>query len=146
MRSEPPRAKLEVLAFLVGKWSLRGRSVGATEDNISGSSETTWSGDHEFLDQRSSIRVGTEEVRAIEIIGYRPDSDEFPAWVFTGGAPEPLRYTWRVEGAVVTHEGLGATFRGSVSPDRRTIRGAWRSGGPTPDPSSDYSVEMVRID
>jgi len=146
MSSRPSSSKLDVLSFLVGTWSLRGRSVGAHEDNIFGTSEIVWSPDHEFLEQRSVIRLGTDETHALEIVGYRPDSDEFPAWVFASGAHESLRYTWRVEGDQLVHEGLGATFRGTVSPDRRTIRGAWKSNGLSPGPGSDYSVEMIRTD
>ena len=146
MPSNPSPSKLDALSFLVGKWSLRGRSVGAPDDNISGISETIWSADHEFLEQRSVIRLGVDEIHDLEIVGCRSDSDEFPAWVFTRGAPEPLRYSWRVEEGKLVHEGLGATFRGTISPDGRTIRGAWQSNGASENPGSDYSVEMVRIE
>lgn len=145
---EPARkTKLEMLEPLVGKWNIRGRSIDANEDDILGESVISWSPDGAFLEQRSFLRMGTQEIHALEVIGCDLTSDVFPAWVFSEGAPEPLRYSWRIEGDLLVHQGLGATFRGRLSPDRRTIRGAWRPDDPTnPLPGSAYDAVMSRVD
>jgi len=138
---------LRALELLVGRWTIRGRSVGADEDNIAGESETVWSPDRSFLEQRTTLRIGEDEVHALEIIGHEPGSDVFPAWVFSAGAAEPLRYRWRIEGNLLIHAGLGATFTGQLSPDRRTIRGSWRpDDARTTAPGSAYDAVMTRVD
>jgi hypothetical protein len=146
MTPTDPPSKLNALAFLIGRWSIRGRTEGASEDDVFGISEILWSPDRAFLEQRSVFRLGTDEVHALEIVGCRPDSDVFPAWVFSSGAPEPLSYSWQWDGRELVHAGLGSTFRGTVSPDGRVIRGAWRSDGTSSHVGANYSVEMTRFD
>jgi len=138
---------LAALEPLIGRWTVRGRSVGADADNIAGESETVWSPDRSFLEQRTVLRIGEDEVHALEIIGHKPGSDDFPAWVFSSGSTEPLRYPWRIEGDVLTHAGLGATFTGRLSVDHRAIVGSWRpDDARTTAPGSAYDAAMTRID
>jgi hypothetical protein len=147
MTSQARGRELESLAPLVGRWEIRGRTVGAKDDDIMGESTFSWSSDRAFLEQRSILRVGTEEVHALEIIGQPSRSGDFPAWVFSGASPKPLRYSWRLEGEFLVHLGLGATSRGRWSADQKTIAGAWRPDDPTNTaPGSSYDWVMTRID
>lgn len=39
-----------------------------------------------------------QQIDALELIGYDPETDTFPSTVFSGFSPEPLPYRWDVQG------------------------------------------------
>lgn len=93
-----------------------------------------------FLEQRARIDFIGQQVDALELIGYDPETDTFPSTVFSGFAPTPLPYRWDVRADRVTitvaYAGLDATFTGSWREDG-TFSGRWR-----PNPGADESVNV----
>jgi hypothetical protein len=43
-----------------------------------------------------------QQIDALELIGYDPETDTFPSTVFSGFSPTPLPYRWDVQGDDVT--------------------------------------------
>lgn len=39
-----------------------------------------------------------QQIDALELIGYDPETDTFPSTVFSGFSPTPLPYRWDVHG------------------------------------------------
>jgi hypothetical protein len=98
-----PHAALKRLEPLVGTWELRGHTLDAAEDNIFGRTVITWLPGGFFLEQRSTFDFMGQQAHSLEILGYDPDTDTFPAWVFSSMGEMALRYHWDVQGNVVTH-------------------------------------------
>ncbi len=144
-----PAPHLRPLAQLVGTWRIRGRTPDSKVDNIRGVVRFVWSDDMTFLESRGVLRVGKLEARALEIMTYAGAPGAFLGWVFSSystGKAKPARYHWSIKGSRVRHSGLGATFRGSFSPDGRILSGGWH-----PDPGrkrlsgSRYDAVMTRV-
>jgi hypothetical protein len=81
-----------------------------------------------------------QQIDALELIGYDPETDTFPSTVFSGFSPTPLPYGWDVRDDRVTitvaYAPLDATFTGSWREDG-TFSGGWR-----PNPGADESVNV----
>ena len=137
---------LRSLAPLIGTWKIHGRTLGPSPLSIRGTTRVGWSTIAGFQEHWTVLRVGRQKIRALEIVGYDPNSGTFPSWVFSEGAAIPLAYRWEIHGRAVVHAGLGATFRGQFSDDRRVLTGGWRpdSGGRA-SPGSQYDATMTRV-
>jgi Protein of unknown function (DUF1579) len=130
-----PDPALRRLNRLVGTWTMQGNLVGSDEQNTRSQMTFRRLAGGCFLDQRARIDFGGQQLDALELIGYDPETDTFPSTVFFGFSPTPLPYRWAVRGDRVTitvaYEPLDATFTGSWRQDG-TFAGGWR-----PNPGAD---------
>ena len=137
--------RLRPLAKLIGDWNILGRTIDSATDNIRGTTHIRWSDGGTFQEHRSVLEVGGQRIRALEIVAPGPRTEVFPAWVFSEGVNTPLEYQWVVRGNVLSHSGLGATFRGSFTNHGRTLAGGWRPNrGTTGGPGASYDAVMTR--
>ena len=135
-----PDPALRRLDRLVGTWAMEGNLVGSDDKNIRGQTTFRWLPGDFFLEQRARIDFAGQQIDALELIGYDPETDTFPSTVFSGFAPTPLPYRWDVRGDRVTitveYAPLDATFTGYWREDG-TFSGGWR-----PNPGADESVNV----
>jgi Protein of unknown function (DUF1579) len=135
-----PNSALRRLDRLVGRWTMEGNLVGSAEKNIRGETTFRWLPGGFFLEQRVHIDFMGQQIDALELIGYDPETDTFPSTVFSGFSPTPLPYRWHVRGdnvaITVTYGPLDATFTGSWREDG-TFSGGWR-----PNPGADATVNV----
>jgi hypothetical protein len=135
-----PHAALRRLDRLVGRWSMEGNLVGSDEKNIRGETSFRWLPGGFFLEQRARIDFAGQQIDALELIGYDPETDTFPSTAYSGFSPDPLPYRWDVRGDSVTitvsYGALDATFTGSWREDG-TFSGGWR-----PNPGADETVNV----
>lgn len=145
-KKQTPNPALKNLEILVGKWKMSGRTLNSIEDNITGELSGEWILDGFFLELKGWIRFQDFEVQSIEIIGYDAERKIFPAIVFGNSDGNPLQYQWDVQGNILTHSAAaGATYKGTVSDDKKTISGGWRpdKGVETNDGNA-YDMTMYR--
>jgi len=143
-----PNLALKKLEVLVGKWKLKGRTLNAKEDNITGELSGEWILDGFFLQLTGGISFQDFEVKSIEIIGYDAKKKIFPATVFGNSDGNPLQYQWNVEGNILTHSAAaGATYKGTISDDGKTISGGWRPDeGVKSNDGNTYDMTMDRAE
>ncbi|OEO30440.1 hypothetical protein VW23_021275 [Devosia insulae DS-56] len=142
-QSPTPDPALARLADLVGTWTIKGRPLGADEDNIRGETTFAWlEGEQEtsfFLTQDMEMDYDGQKIRSHELIGYDPKAGTFASLVFSNMAPDPWPYEWDVDGDDITisiHKApMDATFTGKFAPDRQSFSGGWR-----PAPGADKAV------
>ena len=124
-----PDPELKRLEFFVGTWSMTGRTLDASEDNVSGETTFEWRPGGFFLQQRVKLNFAGYDVQGLEIIGYDPATGKFPSTVYASMVGVPIPYEYDVQGNEITIrtelEG-GATFRGTLSEDGTSFRGGWR--------------------
>jgi Protein of unknown function (DUF1579) len=134
-----PDPALGRLDRLVGTWTMEGNLVGSDEHNIRGETTFRWLPGGFFLEQRARIDFVGQQIDALELISYDPETDTFPSTVFSGFSPTPLPYRWDVQGDRVTitvaYAPLDATFTGFWREDG-TFSGGWR-----PNPGADETRE-----
>jgi hypothetical protein len=135
-----PDPGLRRLQRLDGTRPMEGTPVGTDETNSRGKTTFRWLPGGFFLEQRARIDFIGQQIDALELIGYDPETDTFPSTVFSGFSPTPLPYRWEVQGGSVTitvsYGPLDATFTGSWREDG-TFSGSWR-----PNPGADETVNV----
>jgi hypothetical protein len=130
-----PDPALRRLDRLVGPWTMEGNLVGSDEKNISGETTFRWLPGGFFLEQRAHIDFMGQQIDALELIGYDPETDTFPSTVFSGFSPSPLPYRWDVQGDRVTITcRTGRSMRPSPAPGAR-MAPSRAAGAPTPAPT-----------
>jgi len=124
-----PDPALKRLEPMVGTWSIRGRTLGSTEENVSGRTTFEWLPGGFFLKQTFEAEFMGMTILSLELIGYDPASDTFPSSVYSNlaGVPIPYRYDIRGKDVTITTDlGGGATMTGRISEDGTTFSGSWR--------------------
>jgi Protein of unknown function (DUF1579) len=107
-----PDPALRRLDRLVGTWTMEGNLVGSDEHNIRGQTTFRWLPGGCFLEQRARIDFAGQQIDALELIGYDPETDTFPSTVFSGFSATPLPYRWQVRGdRVDDHRGVRTAER-----------------------------------
>lgn len=138
--STPDRA-LNRLDRFVGTWSMEGRMVGSSENNIKGQASYRWLPGGFFLEQRIELDFMGMRIDSLELIGYDPETGTFPSTVYSNMSPAPLPYRWEVHDDNVTisvsYGPLDATFKGAFSEDDQRFDGGWR-----PSPGADETVNV----
>jgi hypothetical protein len=136
-----PDPALKRLERLVGRWSMEGHLVGSDERNIKGETSFRWLPGGFFLEQRVRIDFAGLQIDSLELIGYDPETDDFPSTVYSNFSPAPLPYRWNVQGDHVTiavsYGQLDSSFTGSWREDG-TFSGSWR-----PNPGADETVNIA---
>lgn len=142
-RPHPATKRLEKL---VGTWVLTGRTLDATEDNITGQVTIEWMPGGFFLEQRGEIEMMGFSVKTLEIVGYDPETDTFPSHVYSNMAGDPLPYKWDVQGDLVTHWTKGSKYTGTFSKDGKALSGGWRpDAGIEPTAGNAYDATMTKV-
>jgi len=138
-----PNPKLKALEPMVGTWKVSGRTVGATEDNITGEITIEWLPGGFFLKQTTRINfAGMFEPLGLELVGYDAEKDELTSLVYSNMAPFPIPYTWAIDGDKLTiHMDAGATMHATISKDGKSFSGGWR-----PDAGHENDPGMVAYD
>lgn len=141
-----PHPALKRLERLVGTWQIRGGTLDAPDDTISGRVTIEWLPGGFFLQQRGEMAMGQFRVQSLEIVGYDPSTDTFPSYVFSSLGETALRYWWDVRGDVVTHWTDGSQYTGTFSDAGNTLAGGWRpaEGREGPDNIA-YDATMIRV-
>lgn len=125
----PPSPELKRLEFFVGTWNMKGRTLDADEDNVSGTTTFEWLPGGFFLQQRVELNFAGFEIKGLELIGYDPSTGKFPSTVYSSMVGTPIPYEYSVEGnevTITTDLAGGATFHGTLSEDGNSYSGGWR--------------------
>ncbi|MGE5334425.1 MAG: DUF1579 family protein [Nitrososphaerota archaeon] len=140
-----PDPALKRLQKLVGTWELKGRTLDATEDTISGRVTIEWLPGGFFLQMRGTIESMGFALESLEILRYDPSTNTFPALVYSSMNGVPLQYWWDVQGDVVTHWTEGANYTGRFSDDGNILSGGWRPDeGHEATAGNTYDADMIR--
>jgi hypothetical protein len=127
---QPPRPDptLRKLDRFVGRWEMKGRTLGSDVDDVHGYTTFEWLPGGFFLQQRTKITFAGYEVEGLEVIGYDHETGTFPSTVYPSLYGTPIPYRWEVNGdeLTITTEMIGATFRGRWSEDGTSFSGGWR--------------------
>lgn len=146
MEQKHPDPALKRFDILIGTWNLTGRTLDATEDNITGWNTFAWMPGGFFLKIEGEINFKGFVIQSLEIIGYDPQRQIFPASVYSSMSGDVFPYTWDVQGNTVIHKGFGATYTGTLSADGTTLIGGWRPDAGTPAmEGSAYDAVMRRV-
>jgi Protein of unknown function (DUF1579) len=144
-----PDPALKRLEQFVGTWEVKGRTLEAEEDNVSGRLTFEWLPGGFFLQQRTELNFAGYEVKGLEVIGYDPATDRFPSTVYSSMVGVPIPYEYDVQGNQVTIRtdfNGGATYQGSFSEDGDSGSGGWRpdQGAGPGNVAYDLTVRRVR--
>ena len=137
-------AMTEALDVLVGSWDLTGRTLGAEQDDISGTLTVTSILGGGVLHLDGVIRMGDTQTHALELVWRDAAGVGYRSHVYSGtGAP--VDYRWERDGATLLHAGSGMTYTGMISADGATIAGIWRADADRPDLlAAEYHATMRR--
>lgn len=143
-QSPKPSPALRCLERLVGTWDIKGRTLDSKDDDITGRMTCEWLPGEFFLKQSGEIYFRGLKIQSLEIIGYDPSSQTFPASVYSNMSGVVLSYQWNVQGNTVTHWTDAHKYTGTFSEDGRILSGGWRpvegkAGGA-------YDAVMTRVD
>jgi uncharacterized protein DUF1579 len=142
-----PNPALKRLEKLVGKWELKGRTLGSKEDNITGWNTFEWMPGGFFLKSLGEINFKGFIIQSLEIIAYDPKKKTFPSSVYSNMSGDVLPYKWDVQGNTVIHSGLGATYTGTLSEYGTTLMGSWRPDKGTESTDGNaYDAVMTRVE
>lgn len=142
-----PNSALRSLDQLAGVWNIRGQTLDGPEGAIAGQVRIAWIAGGCFLEMRGEMEFMGERVQSLEIVGYDPETNTFPATVYSNIDGAPARYWWNVQENVVTHWTDGSKYTGSFGDDGTTLIGGWR-----PDPGKEgpeniaYDATMTRVE
>jgi len=139
-----PNQALQRLERLVGIWDIKGRTLDSDVDDISGRMTCEWMLGGFFLKQSGEIKFKGFKMQSLELIGYDPASQTFPASVYSDMSGVVLPYHWNVQGDTVTHWTDTHKYTGTFSDDGRTLTGGWRPIDGKGDVA--YDAVMTRVD
>jgi hypothetical protein len=146
MQASGPDPALNWLERLVGTWRLSGRTLDVDEDNIHGWTTIEWLPGGFFLQLRGEIEFKGFKAQSLEIVGYDPASQTFPATVYSSMGGVPAAYYWDVQGDVVTHWTTGSKYTGTFNEDGTVLTGGWRAEeGNEGEEGATYDATMVKV-
>jgi hypothetical protein len=145
MEMPQPNSALRRLDKLVGIWKITGRTLDSKIDNIEGLVTIEWTLDDYFLQQKGKMEIMDTKMQSLEILGYDPSTDTFPALVYSNMGSIPLSYNWDVQGNIVTHWTIGAKYTGTFSEDGNVLKGGWRADGAEENAGNTYDAIMIKI-
>jgi hypothetical protein len=140
-----PHPALQRLNVLIGTWDMKGHTLNAKEDNITGWNTFEWLPGGFFLKSSGEINFKGAIIQSTEIIGYDPVTDTFPSNVYSNMDGKVLPYSWNIQGNIVIHSDLTSQYTGTLSEDGKTLTGGWRSNaGEQPSDENSYDAIMWR--
>jgi Protein of unknown function (DUF1579) len=142
-----PDPALKRLERFVGTWKVTGRTLDATQDNVSGRFSFEWLPGGFFLQQRTELDFAGYQVQGLEVIGYDPATDKFPSTVYSSMVGVPIPYEYDIQGDQVTIRtelNGGATYRGSFSADGNSGSGGWRPDAGAGPGNVAYDITTTR--
>src|SRR5215207_5909213 len=95
-QSPTPDPALKRFEALIGKWELKGRTLNAQEDDITGWNTFEWMPGGFFLKSEGEINFQGFVMQSLEIIGYDPKSKTFPSTVYSSMSGDIFLYEWDV--------------------------------------------------
>lgn len=125
-KTPKPDPALQTLEPLVGRWDIKGRTPGATEDDITGAMTCDWMPGGFFLQQTGEMKSSGVISQSVEIIGYDPDSGKFPANCYSSMSGDVIAYQWAIDGDTLRHWTDKDEFTGKFVEGGRKIVGGWR--------------------
>ena len=141
-----PHLALRRLQRLVGTWAMTGRTLGAATDDVIGRTTIEWLPGGFFLLLHDEIDFMGQHAHSLEVVGYDPAADNFPATVYSSMDGAPAAYFWDVQGDEVTHWTAGHKYTGRFSADGATLIGGWRpDAGVEQAPENTYDAIMRRV-
>ena len=143
-----PDPALKRLERFVGTWKVTGRTLDATQDNVSGRFSFEWLPGGFFLQQRTELNFAGYQVQGLEVIGYDPATDKFPSTVYSSMVGVPIPYEYDIQGDQVrirTELNGGATYRGSFSADGNSGSGGWRPDAGAGPGNVAYDITTTRV-
>ena len=144
--SAVPHPALQRLQRLVGTWAMTGRTLGAAADDVFGRTTIEWLPGGFFLLLHGEIDFMGHHAHSLEVVGYDPAADNFPATVYSSMDGAPAAYFWDVQGDEVTHWTEGSKYTGRFSADGSTLIGGWRpDAGVEQTPENTYDAIMRRV-
>ena len=147
MHMSTPDPALGRLEKLVGTWELTGRTLSSKEDNITGWTTFEWMPGGFFLQAVGEINFKGFIMQSLEVIAYDPERKTFPSSVYSSMSGTVLSYEWDVQGNIVIHSGLGATYTGTFSEDGNMLIGGWRPNeGTESTDGATYDATMRRVE
>ena len=147
-RPPGPDPALKRLEQFVGTWEVKGRTLDAEEDNVSGRLTFEWLPGGFFLQQRTELNFAGYEVKGLEVIGYDPATDRFPSTVYSSMIGVPIPYEYDVQGNQVTIRtdfNGGATYKGSFGEDGDSGSGGWRPDQGAGPGNVAYDITVRRV-
>lgn len=146
MQVSVPDPALARFEKLVGTWEMRGRTLGAKEDDITGWNTFEWLPGGLFLKSVGEISFQGTTIESLEIIAYDPERKTFPSNVYSNLSGTVFAYEWDVQGDTVIHAGEGSKYTGTLSEDGNTLIGGWRPDeGTEMSDGNAYDAIMVRV-
>ena len=141
-----PDPALKRLDVLIGTWDLKGRTLNASEDNITGWNTFEWLPGGFFLKSMGEINFNGVIFQSLEIIAYDPVTDSFPSIVYSSMSGNILQYYWDVRGNMIIHADASSIYTGTLSEDGNTLSGGWRpKEGKQQTPENSYDAIMTRV-
>ena len=143
-----PDPALKRLERFVGTWKVTGRTLEATQDNVSGRFSFEWLPGGFFLQQRTELDFAGYQVKGLEVIGYDPATDKFPSTVYSSMVGVPIPYEYDVQGDQVTIRtelNGGATYTGTFSEDGNAGSGGWRPDAGAGPGNVAYDITTTRV-
>lgn len=145
MLDNKPRNNLKLLEPLIGVWDIKGRTPGSDKDNITGQVIIEWLPSGHLMQQRGKYNFDGTEIHSLEIVGYDPESDSFPSYVYSNIDSVPLLYCWNIAGKTLSHWDATSKYTGEISDDGNTISGGWRPiEEKNSRPGETYDAVMIR--
>lgn len=126
-QSPGPDPALKLLNVFVGKWKTEGQ-IRATPSNpaarINGTDIYQWLPGEFFLIHRVDVRMGDEEVKSVEIIGYDNSNQTYPMHSFDNkGNYDLLQASVHNDTWIIT--GKSIRFTGVFRDNGNTVTGTW---------------------
>ena len=141
-----PHPALQRLQRLVGTWAMTGRTLGAATDDVIGRTTIEWLSGGFFLLLHGEIDFMGQHAHSLEVVGYDPAADNFPATVYSSMDGAPAAYFWDVRGDEVTHWTAGSKYTGRFSADGNILIGGWRpDAGVEQSSENTYDAVMRRV-
>ena len=123
-----PDPALRRLDRFIGTWEMKGRTLGAEVDNVSGRATFEWLPGGYFLQQRIALDFAGFQLEGLEVVGYDPATGTYPSTVYPSMAGMAIPYRWEIDGdeLTITTDVIGSIFRGRWSEDGASFSGGWR--------------------